>query len=280
MSLRMQFLVCGNPLHGFGGEFIQRLNALYEMLFFSVLDLVVRDAAQTLHEHHDGGHTGAYHLGSIMQRVLTGYSQYYNRKYKRVGHVFQGTHKSILCQSDQYLAELVRYIHLNPVRANIVAQPMDYRWSSHSAYAGQRAAEPWLTTGFALALFSEDRRRAYAGYRRFMECDSAFGLDGSLTAPEGPTSERTPAGRPPAALLAPLPRQTLAQLIEEACRHFGVEERHLSSASREPLLVQARAWIAREALERKISTLSAVARALGRDRATLRFGIQKRRASG
>ena len=53
-------------------------------------------------------------VGSIMQRVLTGYSQYYNRKYKRVGHVFQGRHKSILCQSDQYLAELVRYIHLNP----------------------------------------------------------------------------------------------------------------------------------------------------------------------
>ena len=47
-------------------------------------------------------------IGRIMQRVLTGYSQYYNRKYKQVGHVFQGRHKSILCQSDQYLAELVR----------------------------------------------------------------------------------------------------------------------------------------------------------------------------
>jgi len=62
-------------------------------------------------------------VGSIMQRVLTGYSQYYNRKYKRVGHVFQGRHKSILCQSDQYLAELVRYIHLNPVRARMVSLP-------------------------------------------------------------------------------------------------------------------------------------------------------------
>lgn len=59
-------------------------------------------------------------IGHIMLRVLTGYSQYYNRKYRKVGHVFQGRHKAILCQSDQYLSALVRYIHLNPVRAKMV----------------------------------------------------------------------------------------------------------------------------------------------------------------
>ena len=57
----------------------------------------------------------AHTIGRIMHRVLTGYSQYYNRRYRRVGHLFQGRHKAILCQSDRYLAELVRYIHLNPV---------------------------------------------------------------------------------------------------------------------------------------------------------------------
>ena len=75
-------------------------------------------------------------VGSIMQRLLTGYSQYYNRRYKRVGHVFQGRHKSILCQSETYLGKLVRYIHLNPVRARMVAEAEDYPYSSHRAYLG------------------------------------------------------------------------------------------------------------------------------------------------
>jgi putative transposase len=75
-------------------------------------------------------------VGRIMQRLLTGYAQYYNRKYRRVGHVLQGRHKAILCQSDQYLTELVRYIHLNPVRAKMVRQPENYAYSSHRAYMG------------------------------------------------------------------------------------------------------------------------------------------------
>ena len=57
-------------------------------------------------------------VSGIMQRVLTSYSRYHNRKYRKVGHVFQGRYKSILCQSDRYLGELVRYIHLNPVRGH------------------------------------------------------------------------------------------------------------------------------------------------------------------
>ncbi len=62
-------------------------------------------------------------VGRIMQRVLTGYSQWYNRRYRHIGHVFQGRHKAILCDSDTYLAELVRYIHLNPVRERWLCSP-------------------------------------------------------------------------------------------------------------------------------------------------------------
>jgi len=75
-------------------------------------------------------------IGRIMHRVLTGYAQYYNWKYQKVGHVLQGRHKAILCQSDRYLSELVRYIHLNPVRAKMVRRPEHYRYSSHRAYLG------------------------------------------------------------------------------------------------------------------------------------------------
>ena len=79
-------------------------------------------------------------VSRIMHRVLTGYSQYYNRRYSRIGHLLQGRHKSILCQSERYLAELVRYIHLNPVRAKMVRKPEDYPHSSHRAYLGLEAA--------------------------------------------------------------------------------------------------------------------------------------------
>ena len=75
-------------------------------------------------------------ISRVMHRVLTGYSQYYNRKYRKVGHLLQGRYKAILCQSDQYLAELVRYIHLNPVRAKMVRKPQAFHYSSHRAYVG------------------------------------------------------------------------------------------------------------------------------------------------
>lgn len=75
-------------------------------------------------------------VGRMMLRLLTGYASYYNRKYKRVGHVFQGRHKAILCQSDAYLTKLVAYIHLNPVRASMVDGAEDYPFSSHRAYMG------------------------------------------------------------------------------------------------------------------------------------------------
>ncbi len=79
-------------------------------------------------------------IGRIMHRVLTGYTQYYNRKYRRSGHVLQGRHKAILCQSDPYLAELVRYIHLNPIRAKMVERVEEYPYSSHRAYMGLEPA--------------------------------------------------------------------------------------------------------------------------------------------
>jgi putative transposase len=81
-------------------------------------------------------------ISRVMHRVLTGYSQYHNRRYRKPGHLLQGRYKAILCQSDQYLAELVRYIHLNPVRAKMVCKPEAFPYSSHRAYVG--LDEPWL----------------------------------------------------------------------------------------------------------------------------------------
>ncbi len=73
-------------------------------------------------------------LSKIMQRLLTAYTLYFNKKHNQSGHLFQGRFKSLLIEKDDYLVELSRYIHLNPVRANIVKRPEDYRWSSLRYY--------------------------------------------------------------------------------------------------------------------------------------------------
>jgi len=75
-------------------------------------------------------------ISRIMHGLLTGYSQYYNRTHKTIGHLLQGRYKAILCETDRYLAELIRYIHLNPLRAKIVRNPEQYQYSSHRAYVG------------------------------------------------------------------------------------------------------------------------------------------------
>jgi len=106
-------------------------------------------------------------MSRVMHGLLTAYSQYHNRKYKQVGHLFQGRYKAILCQTDRYLGELVRYIHLNPVRAKIVARPEDFEYSGHRAYLGLDKlglvdAEP------VLRHFGANKQRAVATYCEFV----------------------------------------------------------------------------------------------------------------
>lgn len=82
--------------------------------------------------------TGPAPLSKTMQQLLGSYTRYFNRRHHRVGHLFQGRYRAILCDKDPYLLELVRYIHLNPVRSQIVKDPVAYRWSGHRAYLGKQ----------------------------------------------------------------------------------------------------------------------------------------------
>ncbi len=113
-------------------------------------------------------------IGRIMHRVLTGFSQYYNRKYRKVGHLFQGRHKAILCQTDEYLGELVRYIHLNPVRAKMVHKPEQYQYSSHRAYLGLEAAG-MVDVDPVLRHFGAKKKLARERYREFVAAGMRLG---------------------------------------------------------------------------------------------------------
>lgn len=80
-------------------------------------------------------------LGKFMQGLQQSYSQYFNLRHRKVGHVFQGRYKAIICERDEYLLELIRYIHLNPVRARIVKRPEQYRYSGHRVYLKGKPTE-------------------------------------------------------------------------------------------------------------------------------------------
>ena len=114
-------------------------------------------------------------IGRVMHRVLTGYSQYYNRKYRRSGHLLQGRHKAILCQSDTYLAELVRYIHLNPIRAKMVRKVENYPYSSHRAYMGLEPAGAVVDIDPLLRRFGPRRAVARERYAKHVAAGMKLG---------------------------------------------------------------------------------------------------------
>jgi len=106
-----------------------------------------------------------------MRRLLTGYAVWFNRRHQRSGHLFQNRYKSILCEEDQYLLELVRYIHLNPLRASVVKsmEELDhYPWSGHGVLVGKSRSD-WQETEYVLRQFSREKGRAIRFYRKFME---------------------------------------------------------------------------------------------------------------
>jgi REP element-mobilizing transposase RayT len=96
------------------------------------------------------------------------YTQRFNRRHGRVGHVFQGRYKAILVQKDSYLLELARYIVLNPVRAGMVRRPQDWPWSSYRATAGLTAVPAWLQTDWVLSAFGQRTSLAQTRYRAFV----------------------------------------------------------------------------------------------------------------
>ena len=102
-------------------------------------------------------------------RQLNGvYTQAFNRKHQRVGHVFQGRFKAILVEKEAHLLELSRYVVLNPVRAGLVRAAKDWQWSSYRATAGLTDPAPFLTTDWILSQFGEDKVKAQKLYRRFV----------------------------------------------------------------------------------------------------------------
>ncbi len=146
-----------------------------KLKFFDVLNVVVKRFNWFCHsyclmDNH-------YHLiietpeGNISRgmRQLNGvYTQSFNRRHKRVGHLFQGRFKAILVDKDSYLLRLCRYVVLNPVRAGLVKKPEEWAWSSFKATIGKTRSPFFLTTDWILSQFGSGRRRAISEYKKFV----------------------------------------------------------------------------------------------------------------
>ena len=127
--------------------------------------------------------TGLSPIATVMRRLLTGYAVTFNRRHRRHGHLFQNRYKSILCQQEVYLKELVRYIHLNPLRAKIVddlKQLDNYAFCGHSALM-DRVKRPWQEVDEVLRMFAAKRYQARDRYRSFVEKGIQLGRRKDLT---------------------------------------------------------------------------------------------------
>src|SRR4030042_1913137 len=108
-------------------------------------------------------------LTAALHDSNTEYTNYFNRRHDRVGHLFQGRYRSILVDKDNYLLELSRYIHLNPVRAGMVRRPEAYRWSSYGSYLSAGSSPEWLQREDVLGQMDKNLAKGQHKYRRFVE---------------------------------------------------------------------------------------------------------------
>jgi len=116
-------------------------------------------------------------LSKILQGLQQSYTTYFNRKYSTVGHLFQGRYKAILCNKDEYLLTLIKYIHLNPLRAKTTKTIDGYLWSSHRAYMTSDQSSELLDTDFVLHMFSQKKSTAIRRYSDFMSDETSVEKD-------------------------------------------------------------------------------------------------------
>ncbi|MBF8984882.1 transposase [Lutibacter sp. B2] len=134
-----------------------------EILGFEIYGFVVMD-----NHYHIVMKTLQEPLHKIMHRINNRYSKYYNYINGRTGHVFENRYKGILVKEDKYLLSLIRYVHQNPVRANMCNKVKDYKWSSDLCYRNHIQREI-VNIDFVLDILSENRKEAIKLYRGFMD---------------------------------------------------------------------------------------------------------------
>ena len=218
-------------------------------------------------------------LGKIVLCVASRYARTFQSRMDTTGHLFERRYHALLIDAHRYLFTLIRYIHLNPVRAGLVGEPAAYPWSSHRDYLGH-VHTSWVHTSFTLGLLSADARQARSTYMKWMNVrdDSQWGK-GDMSPNPG---NRQVLGddqflaRITETVNRRQPRISMRELLTECSRRFGLSAEAISSSSRSHQLSAARAWLYHAALDRGIASVSAIARYLGRSEAAVRRMMLRR----
>jgi hypothetical protein len=222
---------------------------------------------------HMAVQVGDIPLSRIMQNLSFRYTQWMNRRQDRVGHLFQGRYKAVLVDANSYLLELVRYIHLNPVRAGMVKSPEAYPWSSHLSYLGEKKL-PWLRMDWVLSRFSSSSGQTGNEYREFVHSELAGGQREEFH--RGTKGERRALGESP--FIEEVFRRaqqernkdlSMGDIIRRVCEHYGVKETELSAAGKSHRNSLVRGIIAWLILESGELTLTELSKRLNRDISTL-----------
>jgi hypothetical protein len=217
-------------------------------------------------------------LSRGMQNLSFRYTRWINWREKKTGHLFQGRYKAVLVDGDLYLLELIRYIHLNPVRAGMVEAPEEYPWSGHRAYLGKELL-PWLTTDWMLGKYSESAAKARDRYISFIrdgleeehrpEFHGKGGEDSRLLGDDNFVDKCL-------SCLGGIPlRLTAREIVVKVCRVYDIDEAELKTQSQSRNTSEARAvagWLAREL---GCATLSDIAKLVNRDVGSISSAVRR-----
>src|SRR3972149_11114345 len=148
-------------------------------------DICIHSFALMTNHYHLILETPQGNLLKVMHGINGKYTGYFNRKYGRNGHLFQGRYKGILVDRDAYLLQLSRYVHLNPVKAGIIDKSERYVWSSYPSFIGEGKKYEWLKYSWILEQFGPDEKKALREYKRFVDAGLKDEQDGLFNNVQG-----------------------------------------------------------------------------------------------
>lgn len=218
-------------------------------------------------------------LSRAMQNLSFRYTRWVNWRNKRTGHLFQGRYKAILVEAEEYLLQLIAYLHLNPVRAGMVEDPLAYRWSSHRAYMGQELL-PCLSSDPILARFSKKPAPARKQFSEFVVGQAGLGhrkefhgigsKDSRIIGEDNFLQEVLQQ-----ADQQPLPLPNLQACIRLVAEHFDCTQEDLRLPGQRQPGARLRAYLAWLVLEHSAASLTELARWSGRDLSSLSSSIRR-----
>ncbi len=193
-----------------------------------------------INHYHIALRTTMEPLSKIMHRINLHYSRYYNDKYGRTGHVFEGRYKAIPIQNDNYLMAVIRYIHNNPVRAGLCSRVEDYTWSSDIYY--RRQSKEFINTNLFLGALSNNYENSLSEYDAFMKQEDSMNSSNMDCRLENAIDEKSIVGT----------RNIIHKPLHEILSDTGIDSQgqdEIVQGNRKRELIPYKIWYAREALK-------------------------------